>query len=380
MTHSPKIRDLAAGTLVGLALLGAGTGGAFAQNDPAEDRYAPAREVVAEIGEIVTPDGVQENLVVELGGIPQAVNVRGADRDNPILLFLHGGPGAVEMPMAWSFQRPWEDYFTVVQWDQRAAGKTYRMTDPDAIADTLTLERYRDDAIELIEYLTARYGKDRIVLMGHSWGSGLGLAVAEARPDLLHAYVGVGQIVDWRDNERLGFEWTLERARAEGNAEAVADLEAMRPYPAPGPLTIEMADRWRRWAIGYGSLAAYRDNANFYYLAARLSPEYTPDDLAAWGAGSLFTVTTLWPRLSEISYHELDEMEVPVVLMLGRHDWTTASQLAAGWFEELDAPRKELVWFEHSSHLPMLEEPGRFFAALLQHVRPLVEEEAGEGE
>lgn len=373
MTRFPDFRDLAAGTMAGLALLGAGSEAAWAQDVPAEDRYTPAREVVAEIGEIVTPDGVQENLVVELGGIPQAINVRGADRGNPILLFLHGGPGAVEMPMAWSFQRPWEDYFTVVQWDQRAAGKTYAMSDPQEVAPTLTLDRYRDDAIELIEYLAARYGQDRVFLMGHSWGSGLGLAVAEARPDLLHAYIGVGQIIDWRENERLGFEWTLERARAEGNAEAVADLEGMRPYPAEGPLTIEMADRWRRWAIGYGSLAAYRDNADFYFHAARLSPEYAPADLAAWGEGSAFTVTTLWPRLSEISYRDTDEMEVPVILMLGRHDWTTASALAADWFGDLDAPAKTLVWFEHSSHLPMLEEPGRFFAALLDHVRPLAE-------
>lgn len=347
---------------------------AAAQAGPAAaDPYAPAREVVAEIGEIVTPNGVQENLVVELGGIPQAINVRGADRDNPILLFLHGGPGAVEMPIAWSFQRPWEDYFTVVQWDQRAAGKTYAMSDPEAIAPTLSLERYRDDAIELIGYLNARYGKRKIFLMGHSWGSVLGLAVAEARPDLLHAYIGVGQIVDWRENERLGFEWTLERARAEGNAEAVADLEAMQPYPGPDPLTIELADRWRRWAIGYGSLAAHRDNADFYFHAARLSPEYTPADLRAWGEGSLFTVTTLWPRLSEITYRDLDEMDVPVVLMLGRHDWTTASSLAAEWFDRLEAPQKSLVWFEHSAHLPMLEEPGRFFAALLEHVRPLAQ-------
>ena len=91
------------------------------------DPYAPAKAIVADVNRIVTPNGVQESLVVTLGGARQAINVRGADRANPILLYVHGGPGAVEMPFAWSFQRPWEDFFTVVQWDQRGAGKSYAL-------------------------------------------------------------------------------------------------------------------------------------------------------------------------------------------------------------------------------------------------------------
>ena len=109
-----------------------------AQQPP--DPYAPAKAIVADINRIVTPNGVQENLVVTLGGAQQAINVRGADRANPILLYVHGGPGAVEMPFAWSFQRPWEDFFTVVQWDQRGAGKSYALNDPKALAPTMTLD------------------------------------------------------------------------------------------------------------------------------------------------------------------------------------------------------------------------------------------------
>ncbi|MGH8171501.1 MAG: alpha/beta fold hydrolase, partial [Rhodanobacteraceae bacterium] len=343
-----------------------------AEGAPATDPYAAGREVIAEIGDIVTPDGVDENLVVTLGGIPQAINVRGASRKNPILLFLHGGPGAVEMPIAWSFQRPWEDFFTVVQWDQRAAGKTYALSDPARIEPTLTPDRYRDDAIELIEYLGKRYGQDKIVLMGHSWGSALGLLVARKRPDLLIAYVGVGQIVDWRQNEKLGFEWTLARARATNNRAAIEDLEAMQPYPPEKkPMVIDDADRWRKWAIGYGSLAAGRTNADFYFHAARLSPEYTREDLAAWDKGSTFTVTTLWPRLSDLSFVDLKKLDVPVVLMLGRQDHTIAPEPAAEWLQKLDAPKKTVIWFEHSAHLPMLEEPGLFFAALVEQVVPL---------
>jgi pimeloyl-ACP methyl ester carboxylesterase len=349
---------------------------AFAQvpSNPADDAYAPGRAVVADMQRIVTPDGVQENFEVVLGGARQAVNVRGADRGNPLLLFVHGGPGSVEMPMAWSFQRPWEDYFTVVQWDQRGAGKSFPLNDPAALAPTMTLDRYRDDAIELIELLSKKYGKRKIVLMGHSWGSAVGLAVAAKRPDLLHAYVGIGQAIDFRENERVGMAWTIERAKREGDAQAVREVEALRPYPDGDGFTIAKADAWRKWSIGYGALAAYRPNADFYFHSTRLSPEYTAADRKAWSDGSAFSVTTLWPRLAGVSFKDLRRLEVPVVFFLGRHDYTVPAPIAAAWMERLRAPKKRTVWFEHSAHLPMVEEPGRVFAALLEHVRPLAKD------
>lgn len=356
-----------------LAAIGLATS-ASAQNAPPADPYAPARAIIGDVQRIVTPDGVDDQFVANIGGIPQAVSVRGADRSNPIILFLHGGPGAVEMPMAWSFERPWEDYFTVVQWDQRGAGKTYALSDPAQVAPTMTLARYRDDTIELIDLLRKKYGKQKIILVGHSWGSFLGLAVAIERPDLLYAYVGIGQVIGWRENEKIGFDWTLAEARRRHDEKAVRALEAMQPYPRPGPLKIEDADGWRKYAITYGSLAADRDNADFYFDAAKLSPEYTPADRQAWDKGSAFTVHTLWPRLSDKSFADVHRLQVPVVLFLGRHDHTATPSLAAEWLGQLSAPSKKLVWFEHSAHLPMMEEPGRTFAALLEYVRPLAAE------
>ncbi|CAM3281629.1 Proline iminopeptidase [Sphingomonas antarctica] len=350
-----------------------------AQVSPVPDPYAQGRAVVADINRIVTPNGVQETFEATLGGARQVVNVRGADRTNPILLFIHGGPAAVEMPIAWAFQRPWEDHFTVVQWDQRGAGRSFLLNDPAALASTLRPERYRDDAIELIELLQKRYGQRKVIVLGHSWGSIVGMMVAAKRPDLLHAYVGVGQVIDFRENEREGYAWTLARAQAAGNTEAVRELEALRPYPGPGAFDLQKLGTERKWNIRYGGLAAGRDNADFYFRAPRLSPEYTTADRQAWDDGSAFTMKTMFPQLADISFAKLDRIDTPVFMFLGRQDYTTPSPIAAGWLNRLRAPRKKVVWFEHSAHLPFIEEPGRMFEELLTQVRPLSQTKASVG-
>lgn len=347
---------------------------AAAAEQPAADPYAPARAIVADINRIVTPNGVQETFEATLGGARQVVNVRGADRDNPILVFVHGGPGAVEMPFAWAFQRAWEDVFTVVQYDQRGAGKSYPLNDPKALAPTMTLDRYRDDAIELIELLKKRYGKRKVVLMGHSWGSVVGLSVAIERPDLLYAYVGVGQGIDFRKGEKAGMAWAREQALAAGDIEAVKAIDALAPYPQ-GDFTIAKADGWRKYAIPYGSLMYNRPDLSLYFKTPRLAPQYSAADVEAWGKGSEFSVTTLWPRLADVSFSDVHHLDVPLVFLLGRHDYTVPSPVAAEWFEQVDAPSKRLVWLEHSAHMPMVEEPGNFFAALLRDVAPLAEDQ-----
>lgn len=357
-----------------LAALGLATA-ALADPAPATpaDPYAPGRAIVADIGRIVTPKGVQETLEVELGGAKQVINVRGADRDNPILVFVHGGPASVETPIAWSFQRPWEDFFTVVQWDQRGAGRSYLLNDPKAIAPTLKLDRYRDDAIELIEYLRKRYGQRKVFLMGHSWGSVVGLSVAAKRPDLLYAYIGMGQVIDFRENERLGLAWTIDQARKDGNDKALAELAAIAPYPGPGALDPAKTAIERKWNIHYGALAAGRRDADFYFHAGRISPEYTAADRKAWDDGSDFTIAQMWPQLADISLKTLDRVDTPVILFMGRHDYTTPAPIADAWLSRLHAPNKQMVWFENSAHLPMIEEPGHALAALLTYALPLAD-------
>ena len=335
------------------------------------DLYTPGRALIADLDRVVTSVGVQESFLATLGGARQYVSVRGADRGNPILVFVHGGPASVELPIAWSFQRPWEDYFTVVQWDQRGAGKSFALNDPAVIAATLTPGRYVDDTIALIELLRARYGKRKVFLLGHSWGSTVGLAVAARRPDLLYAYVGMGQLIDFRENEAASYQLVLAQARADHNARAIAELARIAPYPGGGPLDVARTAVERTWSVHYGGLAAGRSDVDFYTHLGRLSPEYGSKDREAWDDGSAFTMSHLWPTLATLSLEGIRRLDVPVLLFLGRHDTTTPPAIAAAWLSRLSAPAKRIVWFANSAHLPMLEEPGRMLEALIANVRPI---------
>ncbi|HET6434419.1 MAG TPA: alpha/beta fold hydrolase [Xanthomonadaceae bacterium] len=340
-------------------------------SQPAPIARDEVRRIIAENRRIVSDRGIEELKAIPLGGVAQWISVRGRDRRNPILLVLHGGPGSPTLPVAWTFQSPWEDYFTVVQWDQRGAGRTFAGNDADAQAPGMTIARMTDDAEALVRYLRATYGKQRIFVLGHSWGSVLGVALAQRRPEWLYAYVGVGQIVDFRENERRGYAWTLERARADGNAEAVRELEALAPYPGDDPLTIERIGAQRRWLMHYGGLAWGRRDFQWDADAWKLSPDYTDADWERIDAGGLFSLAHLLAPLSAVDYRATTRFACPVFLFLGRHDYATPSSLAAEWFATLRAPARRLVWFADSAHMPMQEEPGRFLLHLVREVRPL---------
>ena len=341
---------------------------------PSGEAFEKARAVVADLQRIVTPAGVQDLYAERIGGIEQWIQVRGKDRANPMILFVHGGPSSPAMPSAWQWQRPLEEFFTVAHYDQRGAGKTHRANDPEAVAASIAIERFVDDAIEVAEHLRARYGKDKLVLVAHSWGTVVGMHAALKRPDLFHAYVGMGQVIDTRRNEGLSFEYGLERARAEGNAEAIAELESIAPYPGDAPVTRDRIVVARKWPQHYGGLNAYRDaEQDYYYGASLLSPAYDCEDRRAFFAGNVFTLEHLLDEYLRVDFGGVREFPIPVLMFLGRHDATAHPAPAVEWMEQVRAPRKRVVWFEHSAHMMPWEEPGRTLQALLEHVRPLAE-------
>jgi pimeloyl-ACP methyl ester carboxylesterase len=333
-----------------------------------------ATAIISNARKIVTPNGVERIEKVRIGGIEQWVSIRGADRRNPVLLHIHGGPGYVSIPMSWWFSRGWEEYFTVVQWDQRAAGKTYLLTDPATIAPTLTPDRMIADAEEMAAWVRREFGKDKIFVLGHSWGSFLGLQLATRRPEWLHAYIGVCQLIDGPENERRGWLFAMDAARRAGNAEAVRELEAIAPYAAPGRI-VPIKDLYvqRKWVGFYGGAMAYRRDNSADSGLALLSPDYSDQEIRRIWEGNKFATPYLLPEVVALDLTRIRKLAVPLILFEGRHDRLVNSEVAAAWFDKVEAPEKRLVWFEHSGHMPMTEEPGKFFLSLVRFTRPIAE-------
>jgi pimeloyl-ACP methyl ester carboxylesterase len=330
-----------------------------------------ARSVVADLNRIVAPQGVQESFKLRIGGIDQWVYVRGQDLRNPIILFIHGGPASPLSATTWEFQRSLEEYFTMVNYDQRGAGKTFLTTSPESIRDTIHIAQYVDDAIELAQAIKTKYHAKKLILMAHSWGTVIAMKAAIARPDLFYAYVGIGQVINTRTNEKLSFEFGLEQAKKTHNAEAIKELESIAPYPGDKPITRERIVIARKWPQFFGGLSAYRENSAFYFDAPLLSPEYDAKDAAAIDQGSLFTLEKILPEFLSVDYTNVKTFPIPVIMFMGRHDYTTPSQPTAQWLNAVSAPYKRAVWFENSAHLIPFEEPGKMLMSLVTEVRPL---------
>lgn len=330
-----------------------------------------ATRIIAEARKIVTPNGIERLETVRIGGIDQWVSVRGKDRRNPVLLHIHGGPGYVSIPMSWWFSRDWEEYFTVVQWDQRAAGKTYLLSNPASIAPTLTQERMIADAGEIAAWARRELGQDKIFVSGHSYGSYLGLELAVRHPKWLHAYIGVGQMTNMPESERRGWAYAFEAADAAGNTKALRDLKSIAPYAAPGRL-IPLQDIYtqRRWVEFYGGTMAYRHGNQAEGNLADLSPDYTDPEIGHIWDGNGFAERYLLPVALSLNLASVSKLECPLLVFAGRHDFNVNSQLASDWFASVDAPSKQIVWFEHSAHLPMTEEP-KYLLALVNYARPI---------
>ena len=338
------------------------------------DWRTPVQKILRDVRHIPSPPGIEETRAVRIGGIDQWISVRGRDRRNPILLFIHGGPASTEMPVSWLYQSGWEDYFTVVQWDQRGAGKTYVANDPATVEPTIAKERMVADGEEMVAWLREHYGKRRIFVLGHSWGSIIGLEVARRHPDWLHAYIGMGQMIYGRDNERLGYEWALQAAQADHNDKAIAQLRAIAPYPrADGTVSVDQILVQRDWVIHYGGLTWGRPDFDYAQDAAKFSPDYTRQELSPeHGIGQ--SLPRLLSAMVGYDVRGVTRMDCPVFIFAGRHDYETPSALAEAWLDALQAPRKGLVQFENSAHMMELEEPGKVLVHLVNDVRPIAEE------
>lgn len=325
---------------------------------------------------IRSPNGIDSLEAVRIGGIDQWIEVRGQDVNNPILLFIHGGPGIAFIPLAASFQGVWEKYFTVVQWDQRGAGKTYTSNDEGILRRTMNIPQMESDTLEVANYLRTRFKREKILVLGHSWGSILGLWLAHEHPEVIYAYVGVGQVINMEQNEKVAYEDALQQARDRHNEQAVKELESIAPYPSPSTDQAKMsiARGWEQQFLGPPPGTPEFTDTNRLLLDLVSAPEYSLVDDYAFIHGQLssFSSNILLPEIMRVQLDKLGpDFSVPIFFFEGRHDPYGRSSLVWDYSQTMKAPKKQFIWFENSGHFPFFEEKQKFQDELVQRVLPL---------
>jgi pimeloyl-ACP methyl ester carboxylesterase len=316
---------------------------------------------------ITTPNGIDEATYVEIGGIEQWITIRGEDRKNPVLLFLHGGPGDATNPWGYAAFGSWLKYFTVVQWDQRGAGRTFGRNGA-ASASTITPDRMVQDGIELSELLKKRLHKDKIVLVGHSWGSVLGFFMVKARPELFYAFVGTGQVAaDFARTSAVAYAALVERASREGNSRALEELKQVGPPPYKDGKDFAVQHKWANLFEGADVFLA---SALGFALTA---PGYSVGDIDDWFEGQNVSGEHLVPHFDELDRKLLGgQLAVPVFVIQGAEDYTTPTSLARTYVDSLHAPRKAFATIEGAGHFAVFTKLDDFLKELRMRVLPLI--------
>jgi pimeloyl-ACP methyl ester carboxylesterase len=301
---------------------------------------------------------------VRLGGVDQWVVIRGQNVANPVLLFLSGGPGGSELPMVRHNLAPLESQFTIVIWEQRGAGKSYAA----GPVENITATQLESDAHELTLLLEQRFNQPKIYVLGSSWGTILGTRLAQKYPDLFYAYIGTGQMVNTTENDIATYTWAVEQARLAGNSAAEATITQYGPPPFDGLFA----------GLRY---ANYLEGGEFQFeLQGAASKEYWANPFATSEFGLLDDVhavngtirgmdTIYVQELRDLDFEaQVPQLALPVYLIEGRFDHNASSQIAERWFNKLQAPGKQFIWFEHSGHPPYDFEPTRFNAFMVDKV------------
>ncbi|AKK25446.1 alpha/beta fold hydrolase [Mycobacterium sp. EPa45] len=313
----------------------------------------------------VVPGSIARAGYLRLGGIDQWVMVRGRSTANPVLVLLHGGPGFSETRFFRYFNAALEDKFTVVYWDQRGAARSYHRGIP---ASTMTVAQFIADLDELVDIVGQRVDVKRVVIFGHSWGSVLGPLYAARYPDKVTAYVGCGQIGDWAAAEAESYSFALGEARRRDDRRALRTLSRIGPPP-------------------YDASAVFRERTCLQRIEGQFRPRElremgrvmlgTPEagilDIPKIIVGFRFSMNAMWTEVSQIDLRQcVPVLAMPVFLLLGRHDRWVPPDTSVAYFDALEAPAKELIWFENSGHEPFVDEPAAFNQVMTEQVRRAV--------
>ncbi len=316
---------------------------------------------------------VSEKIWVNINDAEQGMFIRGKNTDNPVLLFVHGGPGMPEYFLAAAQDSGLEDQFTVCYWEQRGSGLSYK---PGMDGDAITAEQLVSDTIEVTRYLQERFGQERIYLMAHSWGTFIGIQAAAQVPELYHAYIGVGQIADTPESERRAYAYMLAQYEAAGNtgmADRLKEYNVLEPQPDTSllPYFKSMLRDKAMHELGIGTTRDMRSVITGIFRPVMKSPAYTlGEKISIWRAKAFLRSETglLEQLFSSRAADIVPELKIPAYFISGAYDLTVNRDLSEEYFKQLQAPVKAFYTFEDSAHSPMFEEPNRFLEVMTRDV------------
>lgn len=314
---------------------------------------------------IKTNNGISEINYLSINNTKQYVLIRGKDKNKPVLLFLHGGTGASATALLRKFNSQLENDFIVVYWDQRNAGKSYHKT---TSKEEIKVAKYIQDVDTLTAYLKKRFNVDKILLVGHSWGSRLGLYAIQKNPDNFFGYVGIGQELASYEGELISYQYTLRRAKEKNNLKAINELEDIGE-PQSGDYTKMYRNgfwglvKQKDWLLKSGGERYGKTKYTDWIFSIWLSREYSFFDLLKYGKSSGFSAGNIIydPDFNNIDFFkQIPEVRIPVFFISGAYDYNTPWELVERYSNILKPPYKEFIKFEKSGHSPVFEEPKRF--------------------
>jgi len=312
-----------------------------------------------EINEIA--NSPMEKCFIEIGGIQQGFFLGSENQENPVILFLHGGPGSPELVLLYRYisSECLEKYFTVCYWDQRGAGMSFSNSIDPA---TMTLEQMIEDTRQITEYLKRRFNKEKIYLMGHSWGSFLGIKTIQKYPHNYLAYIGIGQVTNQLESEKLAYDYMLRYAMEIKDKTAIKKLKKydknIYGFPTDDYLATARSPLMNKYGIGLMrknfSMAGLIKDALFF-------KGYTLSEKVKFIQVLSFSHKHLWNYvISDNLFESSISFQVPVYITHGKYDYQVSYTLAHEYFEIIKAPDKSFFTFEESAHAPNGEEPKKF--------------------
>lgn len=310
---------------------------------------------------IQNENSIFELKPITLGGIQQWISIRGRDTTLPVLLFLHGGPGTGQIGIIGDYQKELERSFVVVNWDQRGAGLSYTR---EVTKESMTIEQLLNDTIELTHYLKKEFHQEKIYVVGHSWGSILGLLAINKHPECYRHYFGVSQVISMSKVEGLSYQLVLEKAIEQNHQKAISQLEKI----GKPPWSRLKYDRiHQKYTETFGGGISHDGKLMSSFLKKLIkSKEYTWLDIIRFIKGQYFSISTLIDDIRNLDLSDtIQYVDVPVTLIMGRYDLTVPAEPTCTWFESLQAREKDWVWFEHSAHSPLFEENEKFIDLIL---------------